>query len=196
MQKKWKDEEEDARSLGFKQKYFSQLSGKVLEIGPGAGTNFKYFPKEIHWIGIEPNEVINQELIKEAQRQGLTNIEIKNSQAEQLPLESDSCDAVIATFVLCSVLDQKKVLAEIFRVLKPGGRYLFIEHVAAPRGSLLRLYQNAANPFHRLYAGNCNINRETAKYIQATGFKNVSITEGKEKLFLLPWPHIWGVAEK
>ena len=196
LQKKWKDDEEDPRSVELKHKYFSELTGVVAEVGPGAGTNFKYLPKDIRWIGIEPNEKINEEIRKEAEAHGLNNIEIINTSAEQLPLSSNSCDAVIATFVLCSVKNQQNVLAEILRVLKPGGKYIYIEHIAAPTGTLLRYYQNFSNPIHRLYAGNCNVNRDTGNAIKATGFKNVSFEEGRVQMRFFPWPQIWGIAEK
>lgn len=196
LQKKWRDEEESPESKEFKLRYFTKLTGTVLELGAGAGTNLKYLPKDIHWIGIEPNEVINESLRSEASKYGITNIEIKNGKGEQLPLADSSCDAVIATFVLCSVDNQQQVLSEIKRVLKPGSKYFFMEHVAAPKGTWLCWYQNFINPFNKIWTNNCNVNRETLATIKNSGFKNVSATEANIMMTIAPWPHIWGVAEK
>jgi ubiquinone/menaquinone biosynthesis C-methylase UbiE len=113
-----------------------------------------------------------------------------------LPVADNSCDTVIATFVLCSVQDQSKVLAELLRVLKPGGKYIFIEHVAAPRGSFLRLYQNFINPLNRLWAKNCHVNRETLNAIKSAGFINIDSESENIKMIAVPWPHIKGVAQK
>jgi ubiquinone/menaquinone biosynthesis C-methylase UbiE len=193
---RWKERQDLPVFEEFKKDLFSNLSGTVVEIGPGAGTNFKYFSQNIHWIGIEPNVLANDNLQVEAQRRGLKDIEIINGFGERLPLADNSYDTVIATRVLCSVSDQVQVLAEIKRVLKPNGRYIFIEHTAAPRKSLLWYYQNLINPLNRLLAGNCHANREILSAIKSTGFKNILVNERKIKLLLMPWPYIWGSATK
>lgn len=196
LQRRWKDEEVYPPTDAFKRKYLSDLKGTVLEIGPGAGSNFRYLQKNVHWVGIEPNKPINEELRSEARAQGISNIEIHNGYGEKLPVRDNSCDAVIATFVLCSVKNQAQVLREIIRVLKPGGTYIFIEHVAAQKGSVLRFYQNTVNPISRLWAKNCHLNRETLSAIVAAGFKNITVEEESIKMLVIPWPHIKGVAYK
>ena len=194
--KKWSDRPEDPRIVAFKREAFGSLSGTVAEIGPGAGTNLKHLPTGIRWIGIEPNALANDTLRAEAQRQGLYNIEIHNTAGEHLPLADNSADVVVATRVLCSVDNPTQVLAEIHRVLKPTGKYIFVEHIAAPRGSGLRALQNLINPFNRLFVGNCHTNRETLATIRAAGFASVSVQEDKIKLSGIPYPHIWGSARK
>lgn len=196
LQKRWRDEAVYPPTDAFKKRYLPNIRGTVLEIGPGAGSNFRYLPKDIHWIGVEPNRSVVRELSAEAQALGMSHIEIHNGVAENLPLPSGSCDAVVATFVLCSVKDQAKVLSEIMRVLKPGGKYVFIEHVAAKRGGMLRFYQDILNPFNRLWAGNCHLNRETLTAIRAAGFQDTAIEEENIKMTILPWPHIRGVGSK
>lgn len=196
LQKRWKDEEVYPSTDAFKRLHLSNLSGTVLEVGPGAGSNFRYLPKDIHWVGIEPNTPVLEALRAEAQAQGITNIKIHNDVGENLPLPDNSCDAVVATFVLCSVKDLTKVLSEVIRVLKPGGKYIFIEHVAAEKGSILRYYQSIITPINRLWAKNCHLNRETLLSIMAAGFKDVSSEKENIRMLIVPWPHIRGVAIK
>lgn len=195
-QNRWKDSEVYPPTDKFKKQHILTLTGKVLEIGPGGGSNFRYLPKNIHWIGIEPNAQINKVLRNEAQKHGITNIELYNASGEQIPILENSCDAVMVTFVLCSVRDQAKVLSEIMRVLKPGGKFIFIEHVAASRGTILRLYQNLTNNFHRLWAKNCHVNRDTLAAITAAGFVDISSEHENIKMLGISVPHIRGVGFK
>ncbi len=196
LQKRWKDEKVYPPTDTFKRKHLSNLSGTVLEIGPGAGSNFRYLPKDVHWIGVEPNSPVNEALRAEAEAQGITNIEIHNDPGEKLPFPNNSCDAVIATFVLCTVKNQAKVLSEMIRVLKPDGKFTFIEHVAAEKGSVLRLYQDLTNPLSRLWAKNCHVNRETLATIKSAGFNDIAVDQEKIRMMGVPIPHIRGTARK
>lgn len=152
-----------------KQRLFANLHGCVLEIGPGAGPNLRYYPTGVQWVGIEPNPYLNPYLRKAAQQSGL-GIEIRSGFAEQIPAVEASVDAVVSTLVLCSVQDPAGTLREILRVLKPGGRFVFIEHVAAPRGTRLRRFQNMLCPLWKRLADGCHPNRETWLSIEQAGF--------------------------
>src|SRR5215467_3373794 len=116
-----------------KRSLLGDLRGKVLEIGPGAGVNLRHYDPSVQWIGIEPNPYMRAYLEKEAERCGL-QVDLGTGNAEQLDIADQSIDAVVCTLVLCSVQDVGRVLKEIRRVLKPEGHFVFIEHVAAPRG--------------------------------------------------------------
>ena len=146
----------------YKQALFADLSGTVLEIGAGTGENFNYYPAGIHWIGIEPNVYMHPRLLKTAKSTGSR----ANSAAEspsRSPWRMPASDVVVSTLVLCSVSDQARVLSEIRRVLRPGGRFLFLEHVAAPAGSAHAAdAEDLIKPFWRLAADGCNPDRETA----------------------------------
>src|SRR5439155_26769491 len=125
------------------------LHGTVLEIGPGTGANLPYYPPDIQWVGVEPNPYMHPYLQKEAGRRGL-RADLRTGVAERLPLPDESVDAVVSTLALCSVADLPQVLREVRRVLRPGGRFIFIEHVASPPGTRLRRLQNLVRPVWQL----------------------------------------------
>lgn len=152
---------------------FGGLRGDVLEIGPGAGPNLGYYPQDCRWIGVEPNPFMHPYLRQAAERVGLA-IEIRTIVAEKLPAEDQSMDAVVSTLVLCSVRDPAIVLREILRVLKPGGRFVFLEHVAAPDGTRLRKVQRIIRPVWKRLADGCHPDRETGPAIERAGFARVS----------------------
>ncbi|MBI2816543.1 MAG: class I SAM-dependent methyltransferase [Acidobacteria bacterium] len=157
-----------------KRAMLANLRGCVVEIGPGTGPNLPYYPKEIRWIGVEPNRYMMPYVKRAAEQFGLT-VDVRPGLAEEIPVAQNSADAVVSTLVLCSVSDPERVLREVLRVLKPGGRFLFIEHVAAPRGSRLRRVQDWLRPLWTKIGDGCHPNRETWQYIESAGFASVQI---------------------
>ncbi len=170
------------------------MHGTVLEIGPGIGTNLRYYPEGVRWIGIEPNIYMHSYLRAEAKRLGM-NIDLRSGVGEALDVADSSVDAVVSTLVLCSVDDQASVLSEILRVLRPGGTFIFIEHVAAPKRTWSRRIQRWVRPAWRVLGDGCRPDRDTAGAIARAGFAQVECN-----LFSVPvpvvWPHIAGVATK
>ncbi|PIN89972.1 class I SAM-dependent methyltransferase [Candidatus Pacearchaeota archaeon CG10_big_fil_rev_8_21_14_0_10_34_76] len=196
-----KSEKTDESSYGkIKRKLFSNVSGKILEIGPGTGINLKYYPKNIKWIGIEPNNEMIKYLKEKAKKLKI-DYKIIRTNAEKIPIKNNSIDFVISTLVLCSVDNQEKVLSEIKRVLKKNGKFLFIEHVADKKETFRRQIQNLApkTPW-KFFSDNCRPNRETWKSINNLGFKKVQIEhfnlKGVNPLIFIFKPHIIGVAQK
>ena len=180
----------------FKQDLFVNLKGTVVEIGPGTGINFNYLPSGITWLGVEPNEAFHELLLSQAKASGIAAT-LLSGEADNIPLADNYADAVICTLVLCSVSNPSAAITEMKRVLKPGGKLIFIEHVAAPRGTMLRTAQNAFNPFNRVVADGCNCNRETWSTIQQAGFNQVEISNYRLKGTLkFHSPHIMGFAVK
>lgn len=177
-----------------KRTLFANLHGDVLEIGPGTGPNLPYYAQDIHWIGIEPNPYMHSYLQKEAERLGL-NIDLRCGTAERLEAEDNSMDAVVSTLVLCSVPDLPGTLQEVLRVLKPGGRFLFIEHVAAPRGTWLRRVQSGIRPMWKVLGDGCHPDRETWIGLENAGFESVNYQHFQAP-FPIVSPHIVGVATK
>ncbi|WP_392477824.1 class I SAM-dependent methyltransferase [Nostoc sp. C110] len=177
-----------------KRSLFANLQGKVLEIGPGTGPNLPYYPKDIHWIGIEPNPHMHSYLQKQAKKLGL-NIDLRIGNAEWLDAEDNSIDTVVSTLVLCSVPNIDYTLQAILRVLKPGGRFLFIEHVAAPKGTVLRQVQSAIRPIWQVIGDGCHPDRETLIALENAGFASINYERFDAQLPIVS-PHIIGVATK
>src|SRR5258708_4280110 len=124
------------------------LTGSVLEIGAGKGANFGRLSPEITWYGLEPDVKLCRVLVRTADLYGRAQYVVRGV-AEHLPFADQSMDAVVATVVLCSVADQRQVLAEIRRVLRPGGEYFFFEHVAGAPKTWSRRAQEASAPISR-----------------------------------------------
>lgn len=177
-----------------KQALFSDIQGNVLEIGPGAGSNLRYYPKGIHWIGVEPNPYMHSYLQTEAEKLGL-NIDIRTHSAQSLEFEDNSIDAIVSTLVLCSVPNLPDTLQEIQRVLKPGGRFFFLEHIAAPPGTWLRKLQSSIRPIWKVIADGCHPDRETGVALENAGFQSVNYEHFRAPLPIVS-PQIIGVATK
>mgnify|MGYP005839742865 CR=1 FL=1 len=184
----------DAQSDARRQSLLAGLRGHVLEIGPGGGPNLAYFAPTVTWTGVEPNPYMHPYLLRRAAQLGRA-VDLRLGVAEELPVDDACQDAVVATLVLCSVQDPQRVLAEVLRVLKPGGNFVFVEHVAAAPDSLLRRVQNAINPLWRRIADGCHANRETWATISAAGFSQVTLEHYNTNLPLVT-PHIAGIARK
>lgn len=177
-----------------KRALLGDLHGTMLEIGPGTGVNLNYYPAGIRWIGIEPNPFMHPYLRKEADRLGL-RVELRDGTAERLDFADGSLDAVVSTLVLCSVRDLAGTLGEIRRVLKPGGRFVFLEHVAAPAATWLRRVQRWVRPPWRALADGCCPDRETWLVLENAGFAQVNYERFRVPIPIAS-PHIAGLAIK
>ena len=179
----------------LKRSLLGKLQGRVLEIGPGAGANLSYYPTDIDWVGVEPNLFMHPYIRQEADRHGLKNIELHGERAETLPVEDASVDAVVSTYVLCSVTDIDATLKDIQRVLKPGGTFVFMEHVAATDGTCTRTVQEGITPVWKTVFDHCHPNRETWMYLEAAGFESVHYQSFRLSIPIIS-PHIAGVATR
>jgi SAM-dependent methyltransferase len=146
------------------------LHGTVLEIGAGDGANFGFLAEDVDWIGLEPDPRDTEALRANAARWGRRR-EPLVAVAEAIPLPDASVDAVLSTLVLCSVDDQQKALEEIRRVLRPGGAFVFVEHVAAPPRTLLCGVQRLATPLTSRFDRGCHLDRETVDSIRGSGLR-------------------------
>lgn len=177
---------------------FADLPTTVMEIGPGTGANLGYLSQGCKWIGIEPNPYMHPQLREKAASHGV-EAEFRVATAEGIDVDDASVDAVLCTLVLCSVRDPQQVLNEALRVLKPGGKFYFIEHVAAPQQTWLHRWQRVMRPIWIGFADGCRPDRETGAAIQNAGFRSVEL-EGFRVPFppALPFvsPHVAGVAVK
>lgn len=179
----------DRRYGEEKRRLLADLSGTVLELGPGTGSNLQYMPSGVRWIGVEPNVHMHPLL-----RQRVPDADVRVGGGESLDLPSGSVDAVVCTLVLCSVRDQAAVLREVRRVLRPGGRFVFLEHVAAPRGSWLRRLQAFVAPAWSVCGHGCRPDRETWTALEEAGFSRLDCRRFEVPGLALVRPHVAGVA--
>ena len=160
-----------------------------------AGANLAYYPNNIYWIGVEPNVYMYPYLKREAQQQGLSSIELHQGTAEDSPVKDESIDTVVSTHVLCSVSQLQRSLQEIKRILKPGGDFIFIEHIAGECGTWTRRVQDGIKPVWKTLFDNCHPNRQTGEIIQQIGLETVNYYEFK-LAFPIVSPHIAGIVRK
>ncbi|MCL6414916.1 methyltransferase domain-containing protein [Aestuariirhabdus sp. Z084] len=176
-----------------------QCYGRVLEIGAGTGASLPLYPKGIEELLLcEPDDAMRRQLDRRLSSQDWDlQINLASFSGEQLVVEDGSVDCVVSSLVLCSVSHQPSALEELFRVLKPGGILLFVEHVAAPKASSRYRWQRRIEPFWKRMAGNCHLTRCTEQAIVDTGF--VLDRVERESLRKAPpfvRPSIRGVARK
>lgn len=169
----------------------ADLHGDVLEIGAGTGANFAHYPQGVRVVAFEPDPHMLKRAQKRLVELGRTDIDVRLAPAEQLPVDDASFDAVVSTLVLCTVRDLPRALAEMRRVLRPGGELCFIEHVRGE--AMLGRVQDAIQPAWGWCAAGCNVNRRTEPAIAAAGFEMTSIAYKK----MAPWmPAIVGTAKR
>lgn len=154
-----------------RQKIVPLATGDVVEIGVGPGLNLQYYntTNVNKVIGIDPSDELNKIAKKNANKVNL-DIEFNLSSAESIDLPTSSVDSVVCTFSLCSIPDPKKALNEIYRILKPGGKYFFCEHGISPDFST-KVFQNITNIFYPKLSGGCHANRDIPKLITNSGLK-------------------------
>lgn len=153
----------------------NRVVGDVLELGSGTGANLEFYPPAVErLVLIEPNPHMQKQLEKKLSTYQLP-VKILIDKAESLSLADESFDSVVSTLVLCSVNNLEKVLSEIHRVLRPNGKLIFIEHVAA-KNNLRRYYWQCRLEFlwKRIAAG-CHLTRNTEETIANSGFKIIQI---------------------
>jgi ubiquinone/menaquinone biosynthesis C-methylase UbiE len=146
------------------------LSGRVIEIGSGSGPNFRLYPDTVtELVAVEPEDYLRGKAEEAAARAG-RDIRIVDAVAERLPFEDGAFDAAVAAQVLCSVPSQADALAELRRVVRPGGELRFYEHVLSTSPRLARFQRLAALVTPHL-AGGCHPDRDTGRAIEQAGFE-------------------------
>jgi ubiquinone/menaquinone biosynthesis C-methylase UbiE len=154
-----------------RQKLIPRARGRVLEVGLGSGHNLPFYVAgqvERVW-GLEPDETMRRLCAAKA-RAAPFEVEFLDLPGEQIPLEDDSADTVVTTFTLCTIPGVEQALAQMRRVLKPGGELLFLEHGAAPDENVLR-WQHRVEPTWKKLFGGCHLSRPIDRLIEANGFK-------------------------
>ncbi len=180
----------------WRRELLSAAHGDVLEIGAGTGANLPHYPSAVRRLVLaEPNPGMRARLKRKVGDR--PDVTVIDATAEVLPLPDGAFDAVVSTLVLCSVASPGRSLAEAWRVLRPGGRLLFLEHVAAEgRPGRLR-WQRLLEPLWRCLAGNCHLTRHTENAIAEMGFHLEDVRrESIRKVAPVVRPSIRGVARR
>jgi SAM-dependent methyltransferase len=172
----------------LKRPLFASTPQTVVEIGPGAGANLRYLTPGTRLIAIEPNKHFHPILRKRAAEFGV-ELDLRGLAGEALDLPSESVDFVFSSLVLCSVSDPAGVITEVKRVLRPNGRFVCIEHVAAPEGSAIAKLQVAIKrPWRWIFEG-CDLCRHTGDTLSAAGFSEVDIQPAVLPTVFVPIRH-------
>jgi len=174
---------ENAGQRETRRELVSGACGRTLELGAGSGINLPHYTPEVTELIItEPSPHMLAHLRHELasappQAAGWKLVE---AGAERLPFETGSFDTVVATYILCTVPDPAAALREIARVLAPGGRYLFMEHVHAGEGTLLGRFQDVVELPHRYLAAGCHPNRRTEALLEASPLRVQRLEHGRQ----------------
>lgn len=174
------------------------LAGEVLEVGTGTGLNLPFYPRALTRLVLsEPDPHMRRELSRKIRARHVERVEVLDASLDDLRLPDEAFDVVVGTLVLCSVPRLDRALAEIRRVLKPRGRFVFLEHVAAENRPRRLRWQHRIEPFWKRMSDGCHLTRRTADAIAAAGFAIETIQrESMRKAWPLVRPTIRGVAVK
>jgi len=165
----------EAAGIGaFREALLSGARGRVIEIGAGTGANLPYYRDGVETITFAEPEAPMARKLERRIREHSRIVEIVHAPAERLPFANAQFDTAVSTLVLCTVADQAQALRELRRVLKPGGRLLFLEHVRSDEPRLAE-WQDRMNRLNRIVAYGCNCNRSTIDAIRAAGFRITSL---------------------
>ena len=177
----------------LRRKLLAEARGRVLELGVGTGQSFPHYPEVDALVGIEPSEPMLRRARERAVESG-RDVTLVEASAEELPFEDDSFDTVVTMAVLCTVDDPERSLEEIRRVLRPGGRFRFSEHVRSHDPKLARWQDRLERPWG-FVAGGCHPNRRTLETIEAAGFEVRDLEQGElTGLPRLVRPYVMGTA--
>jgi SAM-dependent methyltransferase len=171
---------EDAGLREMRHKLLAQARGRVLELGAGTGLNLEHYPAGIEGLTlVEPDPHMMKQLREKLESSGKSStISVVEAPGEDLPFPDDSFDTVAVTLVLCTVPDPDATLAEISRVLAPGGQLLFLEHVRADDDGLAKWQDRLEGPW-KFLADGCRCNRDTVAAIGAAGFELGDVENGE-----------------
>lgn len=157
-----------------KARLLADIPATVVELGSGAGANLRYLPRGTRLIAIEPNPYMHGVLRRRAAEQGI-DLDLRGLSGEALDLPDASADFVFSSLVFCTVANPEQVLREVKRVLRPQGRFVCVEHVAAPAGSGIETAQRLLRrPWKWLFEG-CDLCRDTGSALRAAGFASATI---------------------
>ncbi|MDO8520015.1 MAG: class I SAM-dependent methyltransferase, partial [Deltaproteobacteria bacterium] len=163
------------------------VTGSVLEVGIGTGLNLLYYPPAVRRIhAVDVNQGMQRRALRRMKQSGMA-VDYRILDGEELPFPSENFDSVVTTFTLCSIGPIEKALLEMRRVLKPGGKFFFLEHGKSDEATVAR-WQNRLNSLENKIAVGCHLNRGIQDLISQAGFK----MERCDRFYLKATPKPWG----
>ncbi|MFO0815736.1 MAG: class I SAM-dependent methyltransferase [Gemmatales bacterium] len=164
-----------------------QVSGSILEIGFGTGLNLSWYPRHLQQLSvIEPNTGMHR-LAQERIRQSGMRVDVHHVTASQLPFEDCSFDTVVSTFTLCSIQAVDMALSEVYRVLRPSGRFLFLEHGLSPDAHIQK-WQRRLNWLQKSFGDGCHLDRHIRELVASKPYASLDV----ETQYLEKTPVIFG----
>ena len=160
----------------FRARTTEGLTGTIVEVGFGSGLNAPVYPPEVtEVLAVEPSTLARE---RSARHTAATtaHIEFVGLDGARLPIDDASCDGALSTFTLCTIPDVTAALAELHRVVRPGGRFHFLEHGRAPDESV-RVWQRRLEPVQRRVAGGCHLSRDAVSLVGDAGFEVVELEQ-------------------
>jgi ubiquinone/menaquinone biosynthesis C-methylase UbiE len=159
----------DKRTGEVRERVCSGLTGDVLEVGFGSGMNLKYYPAEVEEVlAVEPSDLAWR-MAEPRVAAAAPRVRRVGLDGQSLPLADATADSAVSTWTLCTIPDVGRALAEVHRVLKPGGRLHFVEHGRAPDEGVRR-WQERLDPIQKRVGGGCHLSRPIAELVTAAGF--------------------------
>ncbi|MDE2379243.1 class I SAM-dependent methyltransferase [Bradyrhizobium sp.] len=166
-----------AQLVPYRSRVASGATGRVLEMGIGPGLNLPFYPPAVTAvIGLDPSASLLQ-IARDASRSSAVPVELIEGTAEAIPLERASVDTVVTTWTMCSIPNLGQALSEARRILKPGGKLLFVEHGRAPEPRV-QWWQDHLTPPWKCISGGCHLNRAIAELIRESGFSIEDLHQG------------------
>lgn len=168
---------EEAGLREMRRELVGQASGRTIDIGAGTGANLELYPADVELTMAEPDPHMARQLRRKA-AEADREVELVEAGAEKMPFEDASFDTAVFTLVLCTVPNPRAALAEVARILKPGGRMLFLEHVRAESPGLARWQDRLEKPW-RFVGDGCHCNRDTVATIDASPLRLEDVERDK-----------------
>ncbi|MEM9612084.1 MAG: class I SAM-dependent methyltransferase [Actinomycetota bacterium] len=163
------------------------LSGVVVEPGFGSGLNIEWYPAEVTKVYAVDPAMLGRQLAAKRIEASPVEIEFIGLDGQAIPLDDATCDAGLVTFSLCTIADPERAVAELHRVVKPGGRLHFVEHGQAPDAGVQR-WQRRLEPMQRRLFDGCHLTRDIPAIVEGGGF---AIEEIDARYVKGPKPHSW-----
>ena len=165
------------RLAPYRSRVVSSATGRVLEVGIGSGLNLPFYGNTVaEIIGLEPSPKL-LDMANAAARKSQIPLRLIEGTAEAIPIDDRSIDAVVTTWTMCSIPEIQSALHEVRRVLRPGGRLLFVEHGRAPESSV-RWWQDHLTPAWKYLSGGCHLNRAIEELVENAGFRIERLDKG------------------